>query len=334
MRIKNQILATISLLFTFFLSNAKTVYFTPGQWGELFNIDDPYLNADDHQMSMHCAKLALEKHGFTVKQTNTLKNLDDVHCIITFDIPVNQLADLLAYPHNRCFAFLWEPPSVIPTNYKEVYHQFFLHVYTWHDGLLENNKYKKFYYPVMNQMIQDTVPFEQRKLCTLIAGNKNSSHQNELYSARRQAIEYFEVNHTSDFDLYGRWWPAYKNYRGPIWKKIEILKNYKFCICYENIKDIPGYVTEKIFDCFRCGCVPVYWGADNVTDYIPADCFIDRNQFSNYDQLYDYLNNMDKETFEKYLNNIRSYLNSPTARLYSIEHFADIMVDLALSVNT
>lgn len=315
------------------LSTAKTIYFTAGQWGDLFNIDDPYLNADDHQMSMYCAKQILEQHGFTVTQTNSLKNLTDIHCIITFDIPVNQLTDLLAYPQEKCFTFLWEPPSVIPSNYQALYHQFFARVYTWHDGLVDNSKYKKFYYPVMNQMIEYTVPFEQRKLCTLIAGNKNSLHPNELYSARRHAIEYFETHHCNDFDLYGRWWPAYKNYRGPIWKKIDVLKNYKFCICYENIKDIPGYITEKIFDCFRCGCVPVYWGAHNISDYIPANCFIDRKQFSTYDELYDYLNTIDEKTFEQYLANIRNYLQSPTAQLYSIEHFVAIMLDLALSID-
>ena len=311
---------------------AKTIYFSPGQWGQLFNIDDPYLNADDHQMPMFYVKLILEAHGYTVKQANSLKNLEDVHCIITFDIPVHQLSDLLAYPQEKRFAFLWEPPSVIPVNYEPSFHQFFSHVYTWYDAVLTHNKYRKFYYPVMSEMISTLVPFEQRKLCTLIAGNKTSSHPDELYSARRHTIEYFEVNHTEDFDLYGRWWPAYKTYRGSIGKKIDVLKNYKFCICYENIKNISGYITEKIFDCFRSGCVPVYWGADNITDYIPANCFIDRKQFCDHEQMYEYLKNMDQVTFEQYIHNIQQYLQSPAAQKYSIDTFAQIMLDLALSI--
>lgn len=311
---------------------AKTIYFSPGQWGQLFNIDDPHLNADDHQMSMYYAKLVLESHGYIVKQANSLKDLQDVHCIIAFDIPIHQLGDLLAYPHEKCFAFLWEPPSVISTNYEPAYHQFFSHIYTWHDASLTHNKYRKFYYPVMSTMISPLVPFEQRKLCTLIAGNKTSSHPDELYSERRNTIEYFDTNHTEDFDLYGRWWPAYKTYRGGIWKKIDVLKNYKFCICYENIKNIPGYITEKIFDCFRCGCIPVYWGADNITDYIPSNCFIDRNQFANHDELYEYLKNMNQTTFEQYICNIQQYLHSHAAQLYSIDNFAQIILDLALSI--
>lgn len=313
--------------------HAKTIYFTPGQWGQLFNIEDPVLNADDHQMSMYYAKLVLEQQGYTVKQANSLHNLEDVHCIISFDISPYQINELSKYPREKCFTFLWEPPSVIPVNYDPNYHRFFSHVYTWHDGLVSASPlYKKFYYPVMSPMIHPLVPFGKRKLCTLIAGNKSSQHHNELYSARKDAIEYFDQNHPDDFDLYGRWWPAYKTYRGAINKKIYTLNQYKFCICYENIKDVPGYITEKIFDCFRCGCVPVYWGADNITDYIPADCFIDRNQFKNYDELYSYLKNMDEATFEKYLENIRNYLNSTAAQLYSIDMFACIILDLVHSI--
>ena len=61
---------------------------------------------------------------------------------------------------------------------------------------------------------------------------------------------------------------AYKNvdFRGK-WKnnigtsvndKIEWLKSYKFNICFEN-SSYPGYLTEKLFDAFMGGCVPIYW---------------------------------------------------------------------------
>lgn len=310
----------------------KTIYFTPGQWGQLFNIDDPVLNADDHQMSMYYAKLVLEEHGFIVKQANSLRNLEDVHCIISFDIAPHTLNEIARYPHEKCFAFLWEPPSVIPNNYEAAYHRFFSKVYTWHDGLICNPPYKKFYYPVMSPMITALVPFEKRKFCTLIAGNKTSSHHDELYSARRHTIEFFEAHHPEDFDLYGRWWPEYKTNRGAIGKKIHTLNQYKFCICYENVKNIPGYITEKIFDCFRCGCIPVYWGANNITDYIPANCFIDRNRFTSHEELYEYLKNMDKETFEQYIRNIQTYLNTSDAYKYSIDNFVSIILDLALSL--
>jgi alpha(1,3/1,4) fucosyltransferase len=44
--------------------------------------------------------------------------------------------------------------------------------------------------------------------------------------------------------------------------KILYLKNYMFNICPEN-SDTKGYVTEKIFDAIKAGCIPIYWGSDN-----------------------------------------------------------------------
>ena len=37
------------------------------------------------------------------------------------------------------------------------------------------------------------------------------------------------------------------------------LQEYKFNICFEN-SSYPGYLTEKLFDAYNAGCVPIYWG--------------------------------------------------------------------------
>ena len=52
-------------------------------------------------------------------------------------------------------------------------------------------------------------------------------------------------------------------------KKHEFLKDYKFCLCYEN--DIgDGYVTEKLLHAKAAGCIPIYWGSsDAVKDFDP-----------------------------------------------------------------
>jgi hypothetical protein len=42
----------------------------------------------------------------------------------------------------------------------------------------------------------------------------------------------------------------YLSYKGKIDSKKDTLEKYKFSICYENARDTPGYITEKIFDCF------------------------------------------------------------------------------------
>lgn len=44
--------------------------------------------------------------------------------------------------------------------------------------------------------------------------------------------------------------------------KIEYLKQFRFNLCPEN-SDNKGYVTEKIFDSIKAGCIPIYWGSEN-----------------------------------------------------------------------
>lgn len=41
--------------------------------------------------------------------------------------------------------------------------------------------------------------------------------------------------------------------------KNEWLKDYKFHICFEN-SSYPGYLTEKLFDAYNTGTIPIYWG--------------------------------------------------------------------------
>ena len=126
--------------------------------------------------------------------------------------------------------------------------------------------------------------------------------------------------------MYRLLFPQYPSYRGKITSKREILKRYKFSICYENARDIPGYITEKLFDCFFAGCVPVYLGAPNVTDYIPEDCFIDKRKFSDYSGLFDYLNQMPEDDYLEYVHAIEEFMKSEKIVPFGAEYFADTVL--------
>lgn len=119
----------------------------------------------------------------------------------------------------------------------------------------------------------------------------------------------------------------YPSYKGRVESKRETYENYKFAICYENARDISGWITEKIFDCFFAGCVPVYWGAPNVTDHIPADTFIDRRNFKSYDELYGYLKNMPDKEYIGYLDAIKNFIKSDKIYPFSAECFAETIVN-------
>lgn len=44
--------------------------------------------------------------------------------------------------------------------------------------------------------------------------------------------------------------------------KLDYLHQFKFNLCPENTNTL-GYVTEKIFDAVKAGCIPIYWGSFN-----------------------------------------------------------------------
>lgn len=228
---------------------------------------------------------------------------------------------------------MWEPPVVLRKMYGRHVKEWFSRIYTWDDTLVDNITYFKVFYAVLQPMIEDVVPFSQKKLCTLVATNIQPKHPSCLYGERRKAIEFFEAKGEAGFEFYGRRWDhkTYKSYRGAIKNKIDVIKNYRFSICYENSNNISGYITEKIFDCFAAGNVPVYWGADNVTDYIPKDCFIDRRDFATLDDLYTHLKSMKEPEYNGYIERIRAFLKSDQAKLFSQEHYERTFLDAVTS---
>lgn len=231
--------------------------------------------------------------------------------------------DFSEFPKSTFILFLWEPPSQLPNMYENKNLKAFSKVYTWDDDLVDNKKFFKFHYPVLRPMVDPLPAFEEKKLCTMVVTNKKSKHSKELYSERRKVIDFFEKQNSDDFVFYGNLWNPgeYRTYRGKVEDKIETIKNFRFCFCYENMTGIKGYVTEKIFDAFAAGVVPIYWGATNIENYIPSNCFIDKRRFSSLEELYSYLKNMEKKEYENYIHSIREYLKSDQAKLFSQESF-------------
>jgi alpha(1,3/1,4) fucosyltransferase len=274
----------------------------------------------------------LKRKGFFNKfkrklDFSKIKLPEDVEKIIFFNITpkVARKYDLSKFPREKLILFMWEPKTVLRRMYLPRIRQCFSRTYTWNDSLVDGKTHFKFHYPVLTSMIEDVVAFEEKKLCTLVASNLKSRDKNELYSARKAAIRFFEQIGEAGFEFYGRRWnpEEYRSYRGTTDNKIETIKNYRFNICYENTKDASGYITEKIFDCFAAGTIPIYWGANNVEDYIPRDCFIDRNAFNNMEELYAFMKAMSKEEYEGYLVRIRAFLAGDAAQKFSLDQFAE-----------
>ena len=227
----------------------------------------------------------------------------------------------------RIALFLWEAPAVCPENWDPDLHKLFPVIFTWHDAFVDGRKIFKVCVPQSRQFPKvPIIPFMKRKLLVNISMNKFSRHSRELYSARRASIRHFERAHPDSFDLFGLRWDlpctrmerylpwmrqSYPSYRGAVKNKWGVMPYYRFSLCYENVHGEPGYVTEKIFDSLRCGCVPIYWGAPNILDYVDAEAFIDRRQFKSDAELDQYISGMREREFAHFQDAIRSYLAGP-----------------------
>ncbi len=225
-------------------------------------------------------------------------------------------------------------------------------VFTWDERLVDNDRFIKINFPNELRVNKIDGQISRDRFCCLISSNRALTRPDaaDLYIERVVAIRWFEKNAPEDFDLYGidwnlpaakggligkiqrRLWPSlnrvlkstpFPSYRGRVESKDAVLKKTRFSICYENVRDLPGYITEKIFDCFFAGCVPVYWGANDITDHIPADCFVDRRKFSEMSHLYDFLKNMNNTEYMGYQQRISTFLQSPAAYPFSSSFFAD-----------
>ena len=85
-------------------------------------------------------------------------------------------------------------------------------------------------------------------------------------------------------------------------------------------------MTEKIFDCFTSGCVPVYIGALHAEPAIPAACFIDGDGFASAAELLAFLRSISEAQFAAYQQAMRAFLLSPASARFSNAEFCERIV--------
>lgn len=247
---------------------------------------------------------------------------------------------------DRTALIAFEPPAVHAGNADLTLYDEFPVVLTWNDAVIDGRRIVKYRLPVPEQYPSPPmVPFSEKKLLVNISYNKHSNVPGELYSARREAIEYFEQNHPDDFDLYGVGWLGtqdslrrsagrgrrHPSYRGAVENKWDVLPRYKFSLCYENSRDQPGCVTEKIFDCLRSDCMPIYWGAPNISAYVDDDVFIDRRKFASNEELADFISSISEGQYEAWRAAVTRYLAGERFRRFLSTAFVNT-VNAALGI--
>jgi len=247
---------------------------------------------------------------------------------------------------DKLVLFMYEPPSVCPNNFNLEVHKHFSTIFTWDPDLVDNQKYFRIYLPNSTNFASPSPgSFAEKKLLVDISSYKYFDHERGLNDERRRTVRYFETHYPNDFDLFGYGWnpsfvqylrkrlmhrtwrrEQYPSYKGPIESKADVLPHYKFSLCYENILDQKGYVSIKIFDSLRLGCVPVYLGAPDIGDYVDREAFVDRRQFGSIEELGRYLSSVGPAEHEQYLSAGRRYLDSDSFRRFLDDNFVDTIV--------
>ncbi len=205
-----------------------------------------------------------------------------------------------------------------------------------------------------------------RKFLIMMNANKLPRlYVQELYTARLRAVQFF--HQFGEIDLYGRNWdrmparvgkvrtpatfrrlvadawqvkqrvwpdPLYAAMaaasRGPARSKSATLAQYRFALCFEN-SILKGWMTEKLFDCFFAGTVPVYWGAPDVLDWVPAECFIDMRQFRDLAELRRFLHAVTPDQERGYREAARAYLASDRFTPFRVEAFVNLIERMVLT---
>lgn len=216
---------------------------------------------------------------------------DDVHAIIAnshkHDFMNNNQFEKIS--HTKRTLILWEPYVVETERYKKETLESYGHIYApsriWADRVGGIS----FNWP-QDPIQGDSSKFEnwESRLdkIVMIQGNKFSARRGELYSLRRRLLCKLEQ---SELDLYGTnwntgvkfdWWHwsrslinskitdislrssfgigrKYPNFRGSVEDKQKTLEKYQISLVIENSAD---FVSEKLFDSLRAGCLTIYVG--------------------------------------------------------------------------
>ena len=126
--------------------------------------------------------------------------------------------------------------------------------------------YFRINYYLNNPVDLPRVPFSSKKLCLFISRNRLNENKDNLWDSLR--LQYGnEVHHISQY---------YKIELVSCYSSIELLNifsRYKFIVVMENSHQ-EGYITEKIFNVFQAGSIPIYDGAPDIEHFINPGSFL------------------------------------------------------------
>lgn len=301
-----------------FIDPSSSAYYQ----NRLFDKADQNLNRDDSLLPFIDLREALRARGAILETADLLpakSNMQEAYDYYSLGV-INNYSKLMGRADVRLRAFvIFEPPVVEPRLYKVLpeltlaFECVYIHNISG-DGYslkgVDVRKLRQLFWP---QPRVDVIvglwekKGRSRRIVVINGNHIPKPVPNELYSVRIEAMA--ALASTGAIDLYGRgwhkWWsrasmwgPYWRNrsslmsiYQGACDSKYEVLSCYDFCLCFENMA-MEGYVTEKIFDCFYAGAIPLYLGAPDIKSLVPETAYIDCRNFKSWFNMLEFTSNL------------------------------------------
>jgi len=341
-------------------TNGKNIFIDPSyrvfDLDGLFDLSNPVLNRDDQLLPFHRLREHMASSSMSVRTADYLfkESYQDTQQSDYYSLGlIDNFERVLLERRARLAAFvIMEPPVVVPSLYEALprltaaFDRVYVHN-TNGDGYsldgVDANKLHRLYWPIPHNDVLESYwrNSTRMKRVVVINGSHNPLSKNrEQYSLRINAMA--ELSKIGVVDLYGmgwdRWWsrealwlPYWLNrralmsiYKGKCVSKFEVLQNYEFCLCFENMR-MDGYITEKLFDCLYAGTIPLYMGAPDILSYIPKDVFVDCRKYSTWKEMWADVATMSPERIIEMRIAGRNFLRSDMANKFydSIEHICE-----------
>lgn len=275
----------------------------------------------------------LEKQG-----RNVSLDADEADVYLAIDHNENDEQLLKKRRELNRFSILYrsEPFCVLPVAYKPETIALYNSIISFGKSeLLNDGMHWPQYFPGEEQPgwgIHDRLP-----RAALINANKLNLSSSELYSLRRESIKKIEgidlfgenwnsnfkdrikvlvievmkdpIRHLVATSSHTRYWFANWPETASPADKISVMQRYKFALVIENEL---SYMSEKLFDAFFAGCIPIYVGPE-VTDYkIPKELVIQCKP--TVASLIEGLEIAMKTNFENYQEKLKNWLMSESMK--------------------
>jgi hypothetical protein len=146
-------------------------------------------------------------------------------------------------------------------------------IYSFFKNIRLYTKLNEEWYNTYNKLVNNRV--KKDKFCCFIVSNPQCWERNKMFDLLR-------IICGKKVDSLGKW---KKNVdiiipeRSNREEYLKLISQYRFMITFEN-HSLPWYNTEKIYNAFSAGTIPIYWGDPLITDIYNPDCFIHVKTFN------------------------------------------------------